>query len=155
MAWAVIDVMDRTRVSGTVAERIVRRPRRMATAGRGTLPLMRDMARGRRQAAWLMSVDGCSTGKRGHRAWSRAFRRWRPDAARVNACADAIITVSDRERDQLAARGSPPMTTVHPGFDFHVMAAERRRRYRRRRGMMARCGSAFSDTPFRPKVWNC
>jgi glycosyltransferase involved in cell wall biosynthesis len=137
MARAVIEIMDRTRVSGTVAERIVR-----STAAHGygwtrdVAGSLRDMARrkapGSLAPRWRRSMDALDRKSAGIELWSRAFRRWRPEnAARVNACADAIITVSDRERDQLAARGiaAALMTTVHPGFDFHVMAAERRRRY--------------------------
>lgn len=137
MARAVIEIMDRTRVSGTAAERIVR-----STAAHGygwtrdVAGSLRDMARRKAPSSlaprWRRSMDALDRKSAGIELWSRAFRRWRPEnAARVNACADAVITVSDRERDQLAARGieAALMTTVHPGFDFHVNAAERRRRY--------------------------
>ena len=138
MARAAIEIMDRTRISGTVVERIVR-----STAAHGygwardVGGSLRDMAGRKGEGAasaprWRRSMETLDRRSAGIDLWSRAFRRWRPEnAARVNAYADAVITVSDRQRDQLCARGidAALLTTLHPGFDFHVGAAERRRRY--------------------------
>lgn len=140
MARAVIDVMDRARISGTSVERVVRST---ATHGyswaRDVAGATRDLARRRKPdetatiPRWRHSMEALDGSIMSLDNWSREFRRWRiENAARANACADAIITVSERQCGQLAARGINPslMTAIHLGFDFHVDLAERVKRYR-------------------------
>ncbi len=138
MARAAIDVMARTRISGTALEGVAR-----ATARHG-YGWARDVARAirprtRQDASegprWRQSMDALdgTTSELDQR--SKGFRRWRREnAARANACADAIVTVSARETEQLAVRGIDRslMTPVHLGFDFHVGSADRRARFEAR-----------------------
>ncbi|MEZ5783185.1 MAG: glycosyltransferase family 4 protein [Rhizobiaceae bacterium] len=139
MARAVINVMDRTRISGTGLEGVVR-----STVGHGfgwasdMAGAVRDVLRNRKTSGgpklprWQRSMENLDDSILELADRSRDFRRWREEnVARVNACADAVITVSNRQRAQLIARGldSALMKTIHLGFDFHVDQAVREKRY--------------------------